>query len=44
MLVIKHEHFVKMTEIEEKRELLAFINKKIILKTMFNNEELLRNT
>ncbi len=35
LLVIKHEHFVRMIGIEDKRELLVFIKRKDNFKDVF---------
>lgn len=41
VLVIKHKHFLGMRRIEDKKELLASSNKKIISEMFFNNKKLI---
>lgn len=41
LLIIKHKHFVQVIKIKDKKELLAFIKKKTVLKIFFNNVKLI---
>lgn len=41
LLVLKYKYFVKITKIEDKKKCWLLLNKKTILKTFFNNIELI---